>query len=184
MHSAAHMVPMHSKPHCLVELVVQSVEQDKITVGSYSSLESIPILFHHIMTRPVVPNCFNALMRSSQRQRDLKKALLIRQRMLKPRGSEMQRLQCSKMRPTKFAQAVFHSHTRCVAMAPQGLAHPRGGRRPKWPQTNHSVHVMPCVGYTIYTGEKRKRQNAKFVKRSPTKLEVIGLLPRASRKVF
>ena len=82
--------------------------------------------------------------------------MLIGQRMLKPRGSEMQRLQCSKMRPTKFAQAVFHSHTRCVAMAPQGLAHPRGGRRPKWPQTNHSVHVMPCVGYTIYTGEKRK----------------------------
>ena len=54
-------------------------------------------------------------------------SLLIRQRMLKPRGSEMQRLQCSKMRPTKFAQALFHSHTRCVAMAPQGLAHPKGG---------------------------------------------------------
>ena len=46
----------------------------RIAVGSYSSLESIPILFHHTMRRPVVPNCFNALMGSSQHQRDPKKA--------------------------------------------------------------------------------------------------------------
>ena len=53
----------------------------RITVGSYSSLESvppknfliIPTLFHHTMIRPVVPNCFNALMGSSQHQRDPKK---------------------------------------------------------------------------------------------------------------